>query len=76
MSWQERITSDPEVMGGKPTIKHTRVPVQIIVGSLAGGMTVEDICHEYRVAPEDVRAALAYAAESLAEERLYALPPR
>ena len=75
MSWQERISSDPETMGGKPVIKGTRVPVQVVVGSLAGGMTVEEVCQEYRLAPEDVRAALAYAADALAEERLYALLP-
>ncbi|MBI2303594.1 MAG: DUF433 domain-containing protein [Chloroflexi bacterium] len=76
MNWQERITINPEIMGGKPVIKGTRVPVQVVIGSLAGGMTVEEVCREYRLAQEDVLAALAYAAEALAEERLYALPPR
>lgn len=41
MKWQDRIISiDPKVMGGKPVIRGTRVPVQVIVGSLAGGMSV------------------------------------
>ena len=74
MSWQDRITIEPQVMGGKPVIKGTRVPVQVVVGSLAGGSTVGEVCEGYSVTEEDVRAALAYAAEVLGQERLYALP--
>lgn len=74
MDWQERIAIDPEVMGGKPVIQGTRVPVQVIVGSLAGGDTVAEVCEGYKVTEEDVRAALAYAAEVLGQERLHALP--
>jgi len=76
MSWKERIAVDPEVMGGKPVIAGTRVPVQVIVGSLAGGDSVEQVCEGYGVTEEDVRAALAYAAEVLGQERLHALPGR
>ena len=74
MSWQDRITIDPQILGGKPVIKGTRVPVQMLVGSLAGGSTVAELCEGYSVTEEDVRAALAYAAEVLGQERLYALP--
>ncbi len=74
MGWQNRIAIDPEVMGGKPVIKGTRVPVQVIVGSLAGGDTIPAVCKSYRVTEDDVRAALAYAAEVLGQERLYAFP--
>lgn len=74
MSWQERVGIDPAVMGGKPVIRGTRVPVQVIIGSLAGGMGVEEICREYGVAQEDIQAALAYAAQVLADERIHALP--
>lgn len=74
MTWEEHIAIDAEVMGGKPVIKGTRVPVQVIVGALAGGDTVEDVCKGYRVTEEDVRAALTYAAGVLGEERLHALP--
>jgi uncharacterized protein (DUF433 family) len=76
MAWQERITIDPEIMGGKPVIAGSRVPVQVVVGSLAGGSTIEQVCEGYGVTEEDVRAALAYAAEVLGQERLYALPSR
>lgn len=65
MGWQDRIDISPGTMGGKPVIKGTRVPVQIIVGSLADGMTVDEVCREYAVAEEDVRAALACATDDL-----------
>ncbi len=74
MEDKERIIIDPNIMGGKPVIGGTRVPVQVIVGALAGGMTIEEVCMEYRVSSEDVRAALAYATEMLAEEKVHALP--
>ncbi len=74
MTWEDRIAIDADVMGGKPVIKGTRVPVQVIVGALAGGDTVEDVCTGYSVTEEDVRAALTYAAGVLGEERLHALP--
>jgi uncharacterized protein (DUF433 family) len=74
MSWQERIAIDPKVMGGKPVIRGTRVPVQAIIASLAGGDDVGRVCDQFVVAEEDVRAALEYAAEVLGDERIYALP--
>lgn len=74
MDWKERISISPGVLGGKPVIKGTRVPVQVLVGSLSAGMTVDEVCREYRVTPEDVQAALAYAAEALADEKVHALP--
>jgi uncharacterized protein (DUF433 family) len=76
MQKKARIVIDPKILGGKPVIQGTRVPVQVIVGALAGGMPVKDVCKEYRVTAEDVQAALAYAAEALAEEKVHALPRR
>ncbi len=76
MNWQDRIAIDPGIMGGKPVIKGTRVPVQVVVGSLAGGDSIGGVCQSYGVTEEDVRAALAYAAEVLGQERLHALPGR
>ena len=67
------VVSDPKILGGAPVIRGTRVPVQVVVGSLAGGMNVEEVCDEYELKPEQVRAALAYAAELLADERVHAL---
>jgi uncharacterized protein (DUF433 family) len=71
--WKKRIEINPDIMGGKPVIKGTRVPVEIIVGGLAGGMTAEEVCNEYRIKIEDVRAARAYAAETLSGEHLIAV---
>lgn len=69
----DKITIDSEIQGGKPVIKGTRVPVEVVVGALAGGMTVEEVCREYRVKKEDVLACLRYATEVLAEERVVAV---
>ncbi len=74
MQKKTRIIIDSKIMGGKPVIKGTRVPVQMIVGAMAGGMTIEEVCKEYRITIEDVYAALAYATEVLAEEKVHALP--
>lgn len=76
MEKQSRIIINSKVMGGKPVVKGTRIPVQVIVGALAGGMSTEEICREYRVTAKDIQAALKYAAEVLAEERVHALPRR
>ena len=74
MTWQERIAIDPKVMGGKPVIKGTRVPVQTIIGALAGGDDIPRVCEQFLLKEEDVRAALAYAADVLKDERVSALP--
>ena len=74
MDWKERIAVNPKVMGGKPVVSGTRVPVQSIVAALAGGDDVARVCDQFQIGEEDVRAALAYAAEVLADERVYALP--
>ena len=57
-----RISVDPRVVHGSPVITGTRVPVSIVIGSLAGGMSKEDVMREYELSKEDVEAALAYAA--------------
>ncbi|MGI8785210.1 MAG: DUF433 domain-containing protein [Acidobacteriota bacterium] len=58
-----RITADPDIHHGAPVITGRRVPVSIIVGSLAGGMSKEEVMQEYELTKEDVEAALAYAAD-------------
>jgi len=74
--WQERINIDPDIMGGKPVIKGTRVPVETIVGALSGGSTIAELVDDYGITEDDVRAALAFATDVLSHERLYALPHR
>jgi len=63
MNQFERITFDPAVMGGKPCIRGMRVTVGTIVGLFAAGRTDEEILKAYPyLEPEDLRAALTYAA--------------
>ena len=62
--WQDRIVIAPDLHHGDPCIKGTRIPVAVIVGSLADGMTPEEIRDAYpQLTDEDVQAALAYAAD-------------
>jgi len=65
-----RITVDQKIRFGKPVIKGTRVPIDLIVGKIAGGMTIEEICKEYDLKRVDVLAALRYAAEVMKREQL------
>ena len=59
----ERITRDPNVMGGKPCIRGLRVTVGTVIGLLASGHSTEDILRAYPyLEEEDVREALAYSA--------------
>jgi len=74
--WHKRINIDPGILGGKPVIRGTRVPLQVIVGALAAGHTIQEVCVDYGIEEADVRAALAYATEVLADETVYALPRR
>ena len=69
-----RITIDEKVRFGKPVIKGTRTPVDLVVGKLAGGMNVAEVAEEYGLTREDVLAALAYAARTLADEQIRAVP--
>ena len=74
IDWRERVIIDPDIHHGEPCIRGTRIPVTMIVGSLADGMSFEDILREYpQLTEEDIRAALAYAAEVLEDEPLIPL---
>jgi uncharacterized protein (DUF433 family) len=70
MEIADRITVDEKVRFGKPVIKGTGVPVDLIIGKLAGGMTYEEIMREYDLTKEDILAALEYAARHLADEEI------
>lgn len=60
--WKERITSNPNVLAGKPVIVGTRISVEFLLDCLASGWSVGQIVEEYpHIAPEDVLAALALA---------------
>ena len=68
-----RITVDEKIRFGKPVIAGTRVPVDLVVGKLAGGMTVEQVMKEYELVREDVLAALSYAARAISDEQVRAV---
>ena len=71
--WQ-RISIDPKVMVGKPVVRGTRIPVELIVRMLAQGIPETETLMEYpRLHPDDVHAALAYASEMLANEDVFPL---
>ncbi len=66
-----RITVDPKICGGKPCIKGTRIYISIILDALAEGLTPEEIVDHYpSLQVEDIRAAVAYAAE-LTQENVW-----
>ena len=68
----QRISIDPEVMVGKPIIQGTRISVELIVRMLAQGIPENEILLEYpRLQPDDIRAALTYAAHVLAHEDVF-----
>jgi uncharacterized protein (DUF433 family) len=73
--WENNIRVSPDIHHGDPCIKGTRIPIAAIVGSLADGMSYTDIKNEYpQLTDEDIRAALAYAADVLHEEVLGPIP--
>ena len=67
----DRIEINPRVMQGKPVIRGTRLPVELILRKLAEDATVADLLDAYpRLTREDIQAALAYAADTLAHETI------
>ncbi len=72
--WQNHIEVSPDLHHGDPCIKGTRIPVKIIIGSLADGMTPEEVMAAYpQLTREDILAALAYAADMLHDDVLLPL---
>jgi uncharacterized protein (DUF433 family) len=69
----ERIAINPEIMGGKPVIRGTRVPVELILRKLGAGMSAAAVLSDHpKLTLDDIRAAQAFAADYLAdEERVY-----
>jgi uncharacterized protein (DUF433 family) len=71
MTVHERIEMNPEIMGGKPVIRGTRIPAETILRKLGAGMTPDAITADHpRLTIDDIRAAQAFAADYLADEAL------
>jgi uncharacterized protein (DUF433 family) len=65
-----RIIIDPMVRHGKPVIKGTRVPIDVILGSLASGMSIDEVAKEYGITKKDVLATIEYAAKLVSKEEI------
>lgn len=69
MDYQRYIIRDPQICGGEPVIKGTRVTLRTILASLAEGASVQEIIEDFpTLKEEDVRAAIAFAAASAEED--------
>jgi len=69
IDWRERITTDKNIHHREPCIRGTRAPVAILVGSIADGLTVDEILKEYpQIKRESIEAALAYVADVVCRE--------
>lgn len=67
---------NPKAMTGKPVIKGTRIPVELLVRMVAQGISEAEILAEYpRLGLADIRAALSYAAMVVAQENIFSLTP-
>ena len=74
MKWQECITTDPNILVGKPIIKGTRLSVEFIIDLLAQGWSESEILRNYPgLTHEDIQACLMYTSEILRSEKVYSL---
>ena len=69
MNYDDRIVRDPQIVGGQPVFRGTRVTLRTVLASLAEGATVAEILADFpTLSEEDVRAAIAFAAASAQED--------
>ena len=72
MEYKDRIEMNPKILGGKPVIRGTRISVELLLRKLAEGATEQLLIEAYpNLKPEDIKAALAYAAASIAHEEIH-----
>ena len=70
----ERIIVDPEILVGKPVVKGTRIPVELVLKRLSEDLDLSALFEAYpRLLPDDVKACLAYAGRQVAGEEVYAV---
>ncbi len=73
-NWREYIESNPKVMMGKPIIKKTRIPVDLLLEKLADGETMEGLLEAYpTISKEAIYASLAFASDAIKNEIVYSL---
>jgi uncharacterized protein (DUF433 family) len=67
--WRDRIVMNPDILVGKPTVKGTRISVELILGWLGNGWSVEEVLQNYpQIKRDDVLAALSFAAQFMRDE--------
>jgi len=72
INWKDYIASDPAILYGKPVIKNTRIPVDLILEKLAAGNTAATLLEAYpKISVEAITACLLFAAESIKSEIIY-----
>ena len=77
MTVTDRVEIDAKVMMGKPVIRGTRIPVELLLRKLAEGATEADLFDAYpRLTREDIQAAIGYAADTLAHEETIIVAPK
>lgn len=70
MNWRDHIHSDPDILGGKPVINGTRISVELVLEFFSDGSSIADIVAAYpHVTEANIRAALAFAHDMVAEEK-------
>ncbi len=73
INWKEYITTDPEILYGKPVIKGTRIPVDLVLEKLAYGETIKDLLNAYpNIDKDSINACLLFASDSIKNEKIYA----
>lgn len=71
-----RIEINTDVMLGKPVIRNTRIPVELVLRRMAGGASTDELLEAYpRISREDLFACMAYAADAIAQEETHVLMP-
>ena len=74
MTWQNHITTNPEVLTGKPVVGGTRLAVDFLLGLFAAGWTQEQVLASYpQLTPQGLRAVFAYAADVTRDEALHVM---
>lgn len=75
MEWRRYIQADPAVLAGKPVVRGTRIPVELILEKLGAGESVEQVLAAHpRLTIEAIQAAMSFAADAIRHDLVYPLP--
>ena len=75
MDWRDHIHSDPGILAGKPVVRGTRIPVELLLEKLGAGESVEQILEAHpRLTRASILAALSFSADALRADLVYPIP--